>query len=181
MTRFDGVPAWLLGQDGLSADGFSVVAPREAAANLREKLEGAVAACGGCPAGARAAEAFRILRGIPAPGRELTEARNPLEAGLNDAVSFDKGCYVGQEVVARLRTYDKISRALVGLSWPSGDALPESGSPLAIEGRSVGTLTSAVRRPGGNDAIGLGYIKRRDLRAGMGRRGPGCRRRTGDG
>ena len=57
-------------------------------------------------------------------GRELTEEHNPLEAGLKDAVSFTKGCYVGQEVIARLNTYDKVARSIVRL-----DPMPALAPP----------------------------------------------------
>ena len=66
--------------------------------------------------GGEALEAVRIWRGVPAHGAELTEERNPLEAGLVRFVSFNKACYIGQEVVARLNAYDKVQRSLVGLS-----------------------------------------------------------------
>lgn len=57
-------------------------------------------------------ERFRIRHGIPAPGREITGMSNPLEAGLKRIVSFTKGCYIGQEVIARLDTYKKVQRLL---------------------------------------------------------------------
>ena len=105
-----------------------------------------------------------MLRGLPASGHELTEDYNPLEANQWDAVSFDKGCYVGQEVVARLRTYDKVSRTIVGLELPAGCALPEKGARLFDEEQAVGEVTSAVELPGRPTAIGLAYVKRRTLR-----------------
>lgn len=152
----------VLGGDGLSAAGFSVVVEARAAESVGAALEQAVVQAGGSSARREVLEAFRVLRGIPAAGHELTEERNPLEAGLWDAVSFDKGCYVGQEVVARLRTYDKVSRALVGLDFCAVERLPEVGSDLLVEGRPVGTLTSVVRAPGRERPVGLGFVKRRE-------------------
>ena len=78
-------------------------------------------------------ETRRILLGIPAPGHELTEDYNPLEAGLGEAVSFTKGCYVWQEVVARLNTYDTVSRRLVGLVFRADGAAPPVGAPIFRE------------------------------------------------
>jgi folate-binding protein YgfZ len=112
------------------------------------------------PAGDRAVEAWRILRGLPDNGSELTEERNPLEAGLWDAVSFSKGCYVGQEVVARLNTYDKVTRDLRGLTFPEGVEPPERGAPLLAGPRRVGEITSALRPPGRPGAVALGFVKR---------------------
>jgi folate-binding protein YgfZ len=64
-------------------------------------------------------ETLQILYGIPEMGKEMTEETNPLECGLNKYVSFSKGCYIGQEVIARLDTYDKVSKHLVGVKASS--------------------------------------------------------------
>jgi folate-binding protein YgfZ len=159
-----GASVEILGHDGLSADGVSIVGRAEDRQRLWTALSRAVTAAGGLPAGALALEAWRILRGLPASGHELTEEHNPLEAGLWDAVDFDKGCYVGQEVVARLRTYDKVSRSVVGLSLPDAVPLPPIGTPLFVEGREVGRVTSAAVLPGSDRRIALAYVKRREVR-----------------
>ena len=165
--RLAGIEVQLLGQDGLSTEGFSVVGRSDEAAALRSALEDAVGGVGGRPAGADALESYRVLRGLPEAGHELTEAHNPLEAGLWDAVSFDKGCYVGQEVVARLNTYDKVARSIVGLELPPGSDLPEPGATLSREGRAVGELTSVVHPPGRERPAGLGYVKRKEIEVGV--------------
>jgi folate-binding protein YgfZ len=160
---FEGSTIHVLGEDGLSGDGFSVVAPARLGGSLWQSLVLAVSKFDGRPAGEEALEAWRILRGLPAPGHELTEDHNPLEAGLEEAVSFDKGCYVGQEVVARLNTYDKIARKLCGLELAAGAACPAPGTALFKRGREVGRLTSAVLPPGFDHPVGLAYLKRREL------------------
>ncbi|SVB22629.1 uncharacterized protein METZ01_LOCUS175483, partial [marine metagenome] len=80
---------------------------------------------------------FRIEAGEPAYGSELTEEFNPLEAGLLPYISFNKGCYIGQEVVARLNTYDKVQRKLVKFKWDSVDC-ELSGKVIEDEDRIVG-------------------------------------------
>ncbi|MFN5514719.1 MAG: YgfZ/GcvT domain-containing protein [Cyanobacteriota bacterium] len=95
-------------------------------------------------------EALRIYQGRPAPERELTEDYNPLEAGLWRAVSFDKGCYIGQETIARLNTYKGVKQRLWALDFSAPVA---EGIPLTIAGEKVGLITSAA----GNRA--LGYVK----------------------
>jgi folate-binding protein YgfZ len=107
-------------------------------------------------------EAWRVLTGRPLAGHELTEDYNPLEAGLRDAVSFTKGCYTGQEVVARLNTYDKVAREIVRLEIPGGE-VPPAGARLRSGEREVGTLTSAVKDPRGSTIAALAYVKKRDL------------------
>ncbi len=149
------------GHDGLSVDGYSLVGPAEAGEALWTAAAGATRQAGGRPAGTLASEADRVLAGRPAGGAELTEDYNPLEAGLRDAVSFDKGCYVGQEVVARLNTYDKVSRALVGVNLPDAAPPPEAGSPLHRDGREVGRVTSSLVPPGWPHAVALAYVKRK--------------------
>ncbi len=141
----------VLGQDGLSADGVSVAGPRRHAEQIRRRL-------GVAAAGDEALEAWRVLRGLPAAGHELSEEHNPLEAGLWDAVDFDKGCYVGQEVVARLKTYDKVASTLVGFRLAGRP--PERGTFLFDEDRRVGVVTSALVPPGHDDTFGLAYVKR---------------------
>ncbi len=161
-----GIAIHVLGADGLSSAGFAVLLPAAARDAVERHLASAVAAVGGRVTDREVLEAYRVLRGLPAAGHELTPDYNPLEAGLWSAVSFDKGCYVGQEVVARLRTYDKVSRVLVGLKLSEAGELPLPGSTLRSGARAIGALTSAVRPPG-REPVGLGYVKRRESRAGM--------------
>jgi len=94
-------------------------------------------------------EKFRINVGVPAYGKELCEDYNPIEAGLLNHISFNKGCYIGQEVVARLNTYDKVQRKLVKLTW-SGDLISRD---LTVDGKIIGKVTSA------GYGEGLGYIR----------------------
>jgi tRNA-modifying protein YgfZ len=111
-------------------------------------------------------EILRIEAGLPAAGRELTEDYNPWEARLNDAISLNKGCYVGQEVVARLNTYRKVSKYLVRLRVEAG--VPQPGARLVGQRDEViGTLTSVAAVPGEARVLGLGYV--RDEEAAEGR------------
>ena len=99
---------------------------------------------------------LRIEAGRPAAGRELTEDYTPLEANLDAAISDVKGCYTGQEVLARQITYDKVTRRLVGLR------LAESvmtGVTVFADGRSAGTVTSVAESPRFGP-IALAVVKR---------------------
>lgn len=135
--------------------GYDFIVPTNEAAALREALIYA----GATPAGSHATELLRIGYGVAEYGGELHEDYNPLEAGLKDYISFNKGCYIGQEVVARLNTYDKVQKYLMRLSLEAGDA-PDLPSPLMHEGRQVGTLTSTVESLDGDRPIGLGYVRK---------------------
>ena len=101
----------------------------------------------------------RIEQGVPSHGSELTDAYNPLEAGLLKHISFNKGCYIGQEVVTRLDTYDKVQKHLVGISWNDHD-VPAANATLSHDGKKVGTLTSAVVSPRLDHGIGLAYVRK---------------------
>ena len=112
---------------------------------------------GATPCGEEAFSIHRIEAGIPLQHHELNEDYNPWEAGLADAIHMNKGCYIGQEVVARLDTYDKVKQHLSGLRLAPGE-LPELGTPLTAGTRQVGTITSAAVSPRfGN--IALGYVR----------------------
>ena len=101
-------------------------------------------------------------QGVPQPGTELTEDYNPLEAGLWHAISFDKGCYIGQETIARLNTYQGVKQQLWGvqLSTPV-----EPGTPILVGEDKVGTLTSILDTAEG--PLGLGYIRTKAGGAGL--------------
>ncbi|MCP3983216.1 MAG: aminomethyl transferase family protein [bacterium] len=105
---------------------------------------------------ANAYECLRIEMGQPIMGRELDDSVLPAEARLDEAVSETKGCYIGQEVVARMRARDRVSHLLVGLRF-AGE-LPGPERELFHEGRKVGEVTSSVCSPNFGE-IGMGYLK----------------------
>lgn len=103
-------------------------------------------------------EAYRVEKGIGDWPTEISGEYNPLESGLGDVVSWTKGCYVGQEVIARLDTYKKLQRTLVSLSLNGSCELPSN----LFKGMTVaGKLTSVARDAGGR-YMGLGYVKPAD-------------------
>ena len=101
-------------------------------------------------------KALRIALGIPSYPNELNEDRNPLEANLKPHINFNKGCYIGQEVVARLNTYGRVQRFLFRLDVDGGAALAEGSALMSAEGgEEVGVVTSAT--PG----MALAYLRKR--------------------
>lgn len=84
-----------------------------------------------------------VEAGIVVPGPALAAAPNPLEIGWHDRIGWTKGCYIGQEVVARLDTYDKVKRHVARLRFGTprtGEPLPVAGTAVRFEGRRVGVL-----------------------------------------
>ena len=99
-------------------------------------------------------ETLRIEQGIPTFPSELNDSHNPLEANLKPHISFNKGCYIGQEVVARLNTYDRVQRFLCQLVVEDAVTL-EPGSALTVDGNNAGEVTSSI--PG----LALAYLRKR--------------------
>ncbi len=161
-----GVEAVIMRTDFLNLPSYDLVVPSDAAEDVLGAVIGAGAGHGIARIGEEALDLLRIEQGVPAQGRELTEDANPLEAGLIDLISFNKGCYVGQEVVARLNTYDKVQRTLVGLSWDAS-LEPERAADLFADGRKVGLLTSAACPARTGRRIGLGLVRKAQARAGL--------------
>jgi len=135
---------------GLALPGYTLIVPSMNAAVLWNNIVQA----GVVPLGDRAWEQLRIEQGRPVPDQELTEDYNPLEAGLWQTISFDKGCYIGQETIARLNTYKGVKQQLWGvrLSAPA-----EPGSVITVGDEKVGKLTSYTDTHQGH--FGLGYIR----------------------
>ncbi len=95
-----------------------------------------------------------ILQGRPTPDHELTEDFNPLEAGLWHTISFNKGCYIGQETIARLNTYKGVKQRLWGIKL---NRLISEGSIITLNDEKIGQLTSITETPEG--IFGLAYIR----------------------
>jgi len=133
--------------------GIDLLCPAESVDAVRSTL----LAAGAVEVGEEALECLRIERGRPRYGLDLDDSVIPQEAGLNErAVSFTKGCYVGQETVARLFYRGKPNRQLRGLR----SAVPIApGAPLSYGDREVGRVTSAVVSPRFGP-IGLGFVRR---------------------
>lgn len=108
------------------------------------------------------AEALRIEAGRPLFGADMDEETIPLEAGIEDrAISFSKGCYVGQEVIVRVtsRGHGRVARRLVGLTL-NGGRVPVHGDLLFSDEREIGRITSATQSPALGRPIALGYVHR---------------------
>lgn len=138
----------------------------------RAALDRALAEAGSLPLSGEAAEALRVEAGRPRFGTDADESNLPDEVGLQSAISTTKGCYVGQEIVARLRTYGRVSRRLVGFRF-SGDVLSPGTvfSDPEKSGHELGRVTSSAMSPRFGP-IGLGFAAR-DVADGDALTGPG--------
>lgn len=120
--------------------------------------------CNCLPAGEDAFETLRIEAGVPAYGIDWDETNIPLESNLDAALNFKKGCYTGQEVIARVTYLGSVSKKLMGL-LVRGDVLPQRGEELVRDGEVAGHVTSAVWSPKLGAPIALAYVKRKFMDA----------------
>jgi folate-binding protein YgfZ len=139
--------------------GYQLLTPLESLPALWTALWPHHEACGGAAVGLETLEVLRIEAGIPLFGRDMTDETMPMEANLEHAISYTKGCYIGQEVVARLESRGHVNRKLVGLLL-RGTELPAAGAAIVTAGREVGWITSATFSPARQQNIALGYLRR---------------------
>ena len=112
------------------------------------------------PMGHVAYELLRVETGTPVYGMDIDHTNLPQEVGRPElTISFTKGCYIGQETVARINSYGHVNRHLVGLSIPELEEPPAHGSKVVSEDKVVGQITSAVYSPTIGGVIALGYVR----------------------
>jgi len=141
--------------DKPNVESFSVWVEPEQSGSLREALAGA----GATPVGADALELLRIACGIPRYGQDIRERDLPQETEQHRALNFSKGCYIGQEIVERIRSRGAVHRKFSGFEMEG--PLPSPGSKVQTDGKDVGEITSAALLPvgDGHRAVALGYIR----------------------
>ena len=153
---------YCMNQPRLGTTGFDLFAPTGSLAALADKLIAAAQQLGGRACGWHALETARLEAGLPRFGAEMDATNLPPEAGLaSRAISYTKGCYIGQEIIARLRTYGQVAKALRGLRFADGTGpLPKKGDKLFAGDKEAGYVSSAIHSPALDANIGLGYVRR---------------------
>lgn len=159
---------YCMNQPRLGTSGIDLFVPTASLGAVADKLIAAAQQHGGRACGWSALDAARIEAGIPRFGAEMDETNLAPEAGIESrAISYTKGCYIGQEVIARIRTYGQVAKALRGLRFADDlAALPAKGDKLLVNGKEVGYVASALRSPALNANIGLGYVRREHNKVG---------------
>lgn len=145
--------------DRFGLGGGVVIALCESGEPARDALAAAARAAGGTIGSIAAIEALRLEQGVPRFGADFGPSTYPQEAGLEQrAVSFDKGCYLGQEVVCMLQLRGHVKRKLVSLQIDEGTA--DAGASIkTADGQAVGELTSIAESPSLGRPIGIGMVK----------------------
>ena len=141
----------------LGSGGFDFFVPVEALPEVVSRLESS----GALRINEAAAEQVRIEQGIPRFGIDMDETNLAPETGLERyAISYAKGCYIGQEIIARVRTYGQVAKALRVLRMAGDGPCPAKGARLFHEGKEVGVVTSFTASPKWGGRAGLGYLRK---------------------
>jgi glycine cleavage system T protein len=136
--------------------GFDLIIPRSYFDSVAQQLTAAGKQFSGAWVGEEAHDILRVEAGIPRYGVDFTEDNLLLEVGLDHAVSFTKGCYLGQEVVERIRSRGHVNKKLVGLTFEGRESA--SRGDVLVADKPVGTITSSVHSPALAKPIALGYV-----------------------
>jgi folate-binding protein YgfZ len=136
-------------------DGFDLVVKADDGEALLQLLKGA----GAVPLSADTADALRIEAGIPRFGVDMDETKVVSETNLDDAVSFTKGCYIGQEIIARIKYRGHVARKLTGVLLSQDIPLQSGAKIVSADDKEIGVITSAMISPRLKQSIALGYLK----------------------
>lgn len=156
-TNWNGVNATVVRGDNPSFTNYELWVPSEQA----DAVWNALLQAGAVEVHAESLETFRILCGIPKVGQDTREKTLPQETGQERALNFNKGCYIGQEIVERIRARGAVHRTFAGFEV-AGPA-PAAGTKIQSEGKEVGEITSITAEPLKGKRLALGYLRREFL------------------
>lgn len=140
--------------------GAELIVERDKVVSLWQILLAAVRKHGGGPMGYVALNALRLEMGLPWFGYDFGEKQIPHEAGLQDShINYTKGCYTGQEIVERVRSRGHVNKHRVELIF-SGEAVPEAGTLLTLDGKEMGSITRAAQVLEPPRILGMGYVRK---------------------
>ncbi len=150
-----GATVIVIRDQALNGEHYRLIVPEAQAAEIWSTLLAMDAASELMPAGSLTYNTLRIRAGHPGSGHELSTDYLPLEVGLWNDISFTKGCYTGQEIIARMESRGRLAKVLVMLQLDSAVEAPAS---ISADGREIGVLTSSVSTPDGEN-LGIGVVK----------------------
>jgi folate-binding protein YgfZ len=161
-TSFEGAALLVIAASEVERSGMLLYGPRRIAPALFD----ACAEAGAQPIGMAALDTLRVESGVPWAGVDMDDTTLIMEVGRSAALSFSKGCYLGQEVVERIAARGHVNRQLTGLII-DGDRLPTAGARLLAEGHEVGYVTSAVRSQALARPVALAIVQSRHAALGQ--------------
>jgi folate-binding protein YgfZ len=161
-----GIPCSLIRRSHFGGTGAEFITSRGALRALWLALLARVRAHGGGPIGVAALNALRLEAKVPWFPADFNDAMIPHEAALESThISFNKGCYTGQEIVERVRTRGHVNRKRVSLKFSTAMP-PTSGTKLRAQGAEIGSVTSAAFSPKAGTPIGMGYVRKEQFAPG---------------
>ncbi|HEV2351075.1 MAG TPA: aminomethyltransferase family protein [Terriglobia bacterium] len=158
-TDYYGMPVQVIRSTSTGEEGYEIWTQAKDIIKIWESLNGQMSTGRLMPCGSEALETLRIEAGIPRYGPDMGEDTLPLEAGLLNALSFNKGCYIGQEIVERARSRGHVNWKLCGL-FVEGARLPSQGEKVLSAGKETGEVTSACVSPTIGKTIAMAYLRR---------------------
>lgn len=153
-TTWQNVPVTIIRASHTGEDGFDIFIDSSRKAELQQALEDASAQ----PIGEDTLEILRVEAGIARFGRDMDETNVVPETNLDDAVSYTKGCYVGQEIIVRIKHRGHPAKKLTGLRFETDQQVETGAAIFSKENQEIGRVTSAVVSPR-RGSIGLGYVR----------------------
>jgi len=165
-SSIDGAPCYWLRRSLFGEPGAQLIVGRQSLGATWDKLVSVVRTRGGEPMGLDALNALRLESGTPWFPADFNDGMIPQEAAIESThISFNKGCYTGQEIVERVRSRGRVNRQRVRLRF-STMTPPPPGTKLRVNGTEVGSVTSAAVSPAMGAAIGMGYVRREQFTSG---------------
>jgi folate-binding protein YgfZ len=157
MIDVDGAAVCVVREDRYRLPGLDLIVPLASISNLAEQLTSAGKQYAAAWVGEQAQNILRIEAGVPRYGVDFNEDNLLLEVGIDHAVSFIKGCYLGQEVVERIRSRGHVNKKLCGLLL-DGQSPAAAGALIQADGKEAGKITSSVLSPRLNRPVALGFV-----------------------
>jgi len=161
-AKFDQSEVTIIRTTHTAEDGFDLFVEDRDADKLRQALFDA----GVEPLSHATAEVLRIEAGIPRYGVDMDETTILTETNLDDAVSYTKGCYLGQEIVIRIKHRGHVAKKITGITFPDEAEIENGAKILSLDDKEIGRITSSTFSPALNRTIALGYVKYDYLEAG---------------
>jgi folate-binding protein YgfZ len=161
-AKFDHAEVTTIRTTHTAEDGFDLFVQEPDAAKLRQALFDA----GVEPLSHATAEVLRIEAGIPRYGVDMDETTIVTETNLDDAVSYTKGCYLGQEIIVRIKHRGHVAKKITGLTFPDKTEIENGAKITSLDDKEIGRITSSTFSPALNQTIALGYVKYDYLEAG---------------
>ncbi len=159
MVTIEGAAVCVVRDSDTGESGFDLILPQANLQGIAGRLSDSGKEFGAIWVGEEAHNVLRIEAGVPRYGIDFSEDNLLLEAGLKDAASFTKGCYLGQEVVERIRSRGHVNKKLVGLRVAAPESV-SAGDAIVAAGSAVGNITSSVYSPALDQTIALGFVQK---------------------